>query len=229
MRETTTAPDFDALLGRSADDVLEALGRLFPGATLQKGALLAAAGKAHDRRGPRPLPADEVFDWLLGVAVGEHVAPEVAHAHAQFERVKDDVGRILAERCGAAGWEVNDLLQQVWLRTQEWVRRGGKLTGEEHKAFFVRVGRNILIDHRRRPGMTFVALRDLPDPRSERGDNPAALNHALQELPPEQARAVRLRAEGRTFSQMGQALGCSAATAHRLLARACVALQELMS
>lgn len=129
-----------------------------------------------------------------------------------------------------------DLVQDVFLRLWE---RGGKVTGDP-SAYLFRSIRNAVIDHRRAERVRASALAALLPEQLAAAPPPAlGLLEARQQLErvdgairalPERSRDIFLlnRVHGRSYAEIGRALGLSPTAVEKHMARALAACRAAM-
>jgi len=136
----------------------------------------------------------------------------------------DSLYGYVSRKCGGDRSLAEDVTQETWLRAvREWRRKG---VPDEPIAWLTTVARNLLASYFRRRPLTSVApdgmLEALPDRRpSESSDAAAVVDHALAQLPVNQAQILEaFHLEDRRTAQIAESMGVSERAVEGRLRRA---------
>lgn len=204
---------FKAALAEELPLVHRALLRRFPTSRLRQAdveeAALHTLAKSRVRGQLLPVAREEIFAWLFGLGFRRHIL-------ALIVRVRERVREGLIGLCRKLGVDIEEVLQDAWLRAQQAVERRGEdgpfpLTEEDARNWFWRVASNTAHDLRR--ALNRRQMGELsphhPAPAASQADDleVQGLARALEALPAMERRVVELSVEGLKSVAIAEQLG----------------------
>lgn len=129
--------------------------------------------------------------------------------------------------------DAEDAELDTWVRVIYNFSTAKKYLSESRRAFeswIVVIAKNVSKDELRRKKRAPKPLDmwDIPVPANTEAEGYIMLKDAIRSLPDESRRIIEMRMEGRSFKEIGKALGCNKDTAKRRYERAVNALREQM-
>ena len=171
--------------------------------------------------------------WPSDSRLAEMVASGDREAFAMLIRRHQEMVLSIAYRFSGDRSEAEDISQEVFIRF--WGAAKRYRPDKDLRAYLRTIAVNLCLDHRRKSRFTVLSLDDRPGTQNphrdlEAAERKAALDAAIQELPPAQRMAVVLfHMENLTVREAACALDTSPKAVESLLSRARAALREKLA
>jgi RNA polymerase sigma factor (sigma-70 family) len=231
MNETT----FKDILDEELPLVHKALLRRFPESPLRRSdledAALHAGSKCWSRGEPLPISREELFAWLFGLAFRRHILTLIV-------RVRETVRERLVAQCRKLGVDLDEVLQDAWLRAQKAIESRGEdgsfpLTEDHARNWFWRVAHNTAHDHRRALNRHATSELSPQQPAVEATQTDdldvQALARCLECLPEMERQTVELSMEGLKSAVIADRLDIPVEQVYYLMRRAKLHLRLCLS